>query len=139
METWSPRARVPSAQAAAILDRAANENDPALDWAQEIYDLVAPDDAADDGVLRTLFRGSVVLMLGCAHWYGLRLEDSRQGLVYRRLALGQMRTAFQEMADRTHELLGDIEAFCDGQRDDIPVIDWSLLVRPELAGKRIQA
>lgn len=137
-ELWQ-QAQKKAERAAAILDEAAAQDKPMQEWAQEIYDLVASKGGVDDRVLGTLFYGTVVLMLGCAQWYGLRLEDRQQASAYRDIVLKQMGAAFREMVGRTGELLDDIEAFCNGQRDDIPVTDWSLLIRPELAGKQLQA
>ena len=126
-------------KATAIFSDPAVCDRPAGDWSQAIYDLVKEDGAPEERVMQTLMYGTAVLMLGCAQWYALRLSDADQEAAYRRIALRHLQAAFAAMGERTQELLTDIEAFCNDERDDIPVVDWSLLIRPELAGKRLQA
>ena len=100
------------------LASAAELDDPGLNWAYELYDLLDGAKAKSPAVGILLF-GSTCLFLGSFWWYDGRIEDAQIRRRFRRTAVRQLQSLYVDLDRRLSVLLTDVERCLAGEIPDV--------------------
>lgn len=101
-----------------ILEKA----DPAgdMDWARDLYaEVLYAEVITTEPPTRVFLFGTSVLLLASMMWTEGRITDPEARVDYRRAALAEMKSLFARMGHRYTRLLGDVDEFFDGTRDEL--------------------
>ncbi|MDH3593963.1 MAG: DUF115 domain-containing protein [Rhodospirillales bacterium] len=91
-----------------ILDRAAEESEPGIDWIHEIFEAVRPDDPAKL-VVTAYLSGTLSICIGCTNWYDRRIADPGDRQRYRRIAIGEFRALVGALRDKLFALFDEVD------------------------------
>lgn len=98
----------------AVLDSAAEREDPDLVWVYEMYDLLDEAYARSPAIGIFLF-GTTCLYLGSFWWFDGRIEDAQIRRRFRRTAVREMRRLYGDIERRLSVLVADVGRCIAGQ------------------------
>ncbi len=91
-----------------ILDRAAEETEPGIDWIHEIFEAVRPDNPANSA-LTAYLSGTLSICVGCTNWYDRRIAAPADRARYRRIAVEEFRVLVAALKDKLLALFDEVD------------------------------